>query len=116
MSTPNPVPTPIAAAVAVIAKEQPANGIICIHLRANNDPTSDSRATFHVQDGSQIDPTTKQTIPATTAADIQAWVAQEKARVAREYAAMTMTHTTLLDVISVDAAAAPAVPSPLPPA
>lgn len=73
-------------AVAVLSKDQPANGIIRIILRANDDPASDSHATFYVQH-------------ATTAADIQAWVAQEKARVASEYAAMSLAHNTLLAAI-----------------
>ena len=94
MSTPNPIPT-----VAIVAKDQPANGIIRIVLRANGDQSSDSHATFYVQSGAQVDDTGK-TIPATTAADIQAWVTQEKARVAAEYAAMQMAHSTLLAAIS----------------
>lgn len=110
MSAPNPVPStaastptvamaPSEVSVVVLSKDQPANGIIRIKLRANSDPASDSHATFHVQDGTQIDPTTKAVIPATTTADIQAWVAQEKARVAREYSAMTLAHSTLIAAI-----------------
>lgn len=86
--------------VAILSKDQPANGILRIVLRANDDPASDSHATFYVQDGTTTDPVTKAPIPPTTAADVQAWVEQEKARVARQYSAMTIAHSALLDAIN----------------
>lgn len=98
VSTVVPLAPGATPAVVVISKDQPANGIIRIVLRANDDPASDSHATFYVQNGLHLDSAGK-TIPATTAADIQAWVAQEKARVASEYAAMSLAHNTLLAAI-----------------
>lgn len=85
--------------VAVVSKEQLSNGLIRIRLRANGDPTSDSHATFYVQSGAHLDASGK-LIPATTAADVQAWVTAEKNRVGAEYAAMQLAHSTLLAAIS----------------
>lgn len=95
MSTPITVPaitassapvagTPVAA---VVDKRWVSNQAIAITLRPNGDPRSDSVATF------TVDPAK------TTAADIAAWVAQEKARVETEYAAMQAAHTSLLAAI-----------------
>lgn len=86
ISTVVPLAPGATPAVVLLAKDQPANGIIRILLRANNDPASDSHAMFWVK-------------PDTTAADIQKWVTEEKARVAGEYAAAALAHQTLLDAI-----------------
>ena len=69
-----PLPATGSPTCVVHKVEQPANTIVVIHLRPNGDPTGDSKATYYVT-------------AATTAADIQAWVAQEKARVLAEYLA-----------------------------
>lgn len=72
--------------VAVVAKDQPANMIVRIRLRPNNDEKHDQYATYYIQ-------------ATTTAADISAWVAQEKTRVAAEYQAAQLASATLLAAI-----------------
>lgn len=102
MSTPTPVPpsiTPVTAPsaptlvplpptgnppVVVHAVERPSNMAVVVHLRPNGDPAGDSKATFYIQ-------------ATTTPADIQAWVAQEKARVLAEYLA---AHNAISNLIA----------------
>lgn len=98
MSTSTPVPSPSPAPTLVplpasgtptcliCAVERPANNIITIHLRPNNDPAGDSKSTFYVNQN-------------TVASDIQAWVTQEKARVVAEYLAAHNALSTLIAAI-----------------
>lgn len=69
-------------AVAVAAKSTTSDGWLVVTLRANGDPESDSVATMQVS-------------AATTAADVQAWVAAEKTRVANHYTAFWNAHAAL---------------------
>ena len=68
--------------VAIINKQSLSDGSIAVTFRANGDPVSDSTSTLYVT-------------AATTATDVQAWIAAEQARVAAQYDAMQAVHSAL---------------------
>lgn len=73
------------ANVAVLSKSTLSDGAIAVTFRPNSDATGDSVSTLYVT--------------ATTAqADIDAWVAAEKQRVADQYNAMQAAHSALASI------------------
>lgn len=73
--------TPTSAA-AVVKKESVTNGAIAITLRVNNDPASDYVATLYIRSPM-------------TAADIQAWVAEQQAAAVAQYDAVQAAHAAI---------------------
>jgi hypothetical protein len=68
--------------VAVISKVVLSSGAINVTLRANDDPASDSVATFYVT-------------PVTASADIDSWLVAQKQRVSDRYAAVQAAQSAL---------------------